>query len=76
MTNKYINFHKKAFNPNREKGGAAFEYILVSIFGLLLAVAAITFLSEAMQSKLSQLEDKLGIEFDFSQINPFGEDSN
>ena len=76
MTNKSVKFHKNVFGQNNKSGGAAFEYILVSIFGLLLSVAAIGFLSKAMKSKLSQLEEKLGIELDLSEINLIGGDTN
>lgn len=71
MTNKIKKFHKKVVGSKGDHGGAAFEYILVSIFGLLVSVAAIGFLSGAMEAKLSQLESQLGISFDFSEINPF-----
>ncbi|MFY7929089.1 MAG: hypothetical protein ACOVS5_09465 [Oligoflexus sp.] len=58
--------------PNPETGGAALEYIIVSIFGLLLAVAAIAFVGQAAKEKLKGLEDKLGIQFDTEALNPFG----
>jgi hypothetical protein len=62
----------QSLHPNPESGGAALEYIIVSIFGLLLAVAAIAFVGQAAKEKLKGLEDKLGIEFDADALNPFG----
>lgn len=50
------------FFPNQKsKGGAAIEYIIVSTFALLLAVAGITFVSKTVKEKIKTIEDKLGI---------------
>lgn len=68
-------FHKKTQKEGIEIGGAALEYILVSIFGLLLSVATITFVSDAIQKKLDTIEEKLGVKFDTSSINPFKSES-
>ncbi len=61
----------RLFFPNPETGGAALEYIVVSIFGLFLAVAAIAFVSQAAKQKMATVEEKLGIQFDLSSLNPF-----
>ncbi len=61
----------RLFFPDPETGGAALEYIIVSIFGLLLAVAAIAFVSQAAKQKMAAVEQKLGISFDLEDLNPF-----
>lgn len=61
----------KAFHPNREFGGVALEYIVISIFGLLLAVAAITIVGKATQEKMANIEQQLGIDLDLDALNPF-----
>lgn len=64
-------FHMKSKNSGIERGGAALEYILVSIFGLLLSIATITFVTDAIQKKLDTIQDRVGVEFDTASINPF-----
>ncbi len=61
----------RAFHTNRESGGVALEYIVVSIFGLLLAVAAIAIVGKATREKLSGIEQKLGIDLGLDALNPF-----
>ncbi len=61
----------RPFFPDPETGGAALEYIIVSIFGLVLALSAIAFVSQAAKQKLAAVEAKLGIEFNFDELNPF-----
>ena len=61
----------QVFNPKGEQGGAALEYIVVSVFGLLLSIAAIAFVGQAAEEKLRTLEEKLGVDFDFETLNPF-----
>jgi Flp pilus assembly pilin Flp len=68
-------FHKMTQKNGTERGGAALEYILVSIFGLLLSVATITFVSDAIQKKLDTIEERVGVKFDASSINPFKSES-
>lgn len=46
-----------------EHGGAAIEYIIVSLFALVFAVGAVTFVAEAMEEKLAALGSELGLEF-------------
>lgn len=72
---KFKTFHLKTRQEGIERGGAALEYILVSIFGLLLSVATITFVSDAIQKKLETIEDKIGVKFDTSSINPLHSES-
>ncbi|MFW7381686.1 MAG: hypothetical protein ACOH5I_22955 [Oligoflexus sp.] len=61
------------FFSNSERGGAAVEYIMVSVFGLLLAVAAIAFVRQAVQGRVAALEDRLGISMDSSGLEVFGD---
>lgn len=61
----------RIFFPNPETGGAALEYIVVSVFGLLLAIASITFVGSAAKQKLAAIEQQLGIELNLEELNPF-----
>lgn len=47
----------------REAGGAAIEYVLVSSFAAVMALAAISFVGQIIKDKLQAIEQKLGIEF-------------
>lgn len=55
-----------------QTGGAAIEYIIVSTFATILAIAAITFVTTTIKDKLTSLEDKIGISFDDESLNVFG----
>ena len=57
---------------DHQHGGAAIEYIIVSTFATLLAIAAIAFVSTSIKQKIEELEQKTGIEFDQESINLFG----
>ena len=54
---------------NKQEGGAAVEYIVVSIFGLLLAFAAIGMVAKTVKAKLQKFEEKVGIEWDDSVLD-------
>ena len=54
-----------------ESGSAAIEYIIVTVFGLLLSLATIAFVAKLAKQKISKLEDQLGLEFDFEAFNLF-----
>ena len=56
---------------NYESGGAALEYVVVSVFGLVLAIGAIAFISDSIEAKFANLEEAVGIEFDTRSLNPF-----
>lgn len=60
----------QAFHPNREAGGVALEYIVVSIFGLLLAIGAIAIVGKATKEKMATIEQKLGIDLELDSLNP------
>ncbi len=61
----------RVFGRNGEAGGAALEYIVVSVFGLLLAVASIAIVGQATREKLASIEQKLGIQLNLDELNPF-----
>lgn len=61
----------RLFFPDPETGGAALEYIIVSVFGLLLAIAAIGFVAQTAKQKMATVEQKLGVSFDLDALNPF-----
>lgn len=44
-----------------EAGGAAVEYVIVSIFGLVLAMAGVAIVTKTVKAKLTQFEEKMGI---------------
>ena len=56
-----------------QTGGAAIEYIIVSTFATLLAIAAIAFVSTSIKQKIEELEQKTGITFDQESINLFND---
>ena len=55
----------------RMRGGAAIEYIIVSTFAMLMAVGGVVFVSKALKTKMSKLEEKLGITFDGDALDLF-----
>ena len=69
-------FNKRVFGKNLEKGAAALEYVLVTMFGLAFSIAAIAFVADTMGKKFKHLEESLGVEFDISSLNPFAEDGS
>lgn len=64
---------QRVFFSNHQKGGAAVEYIMISVFGLLLAVAAIAFVRQAVQGRIAGIEERLGISMDDSGLAIFGD---
>ena len=54
-----------------EHGGAALEYILVSTFAAVVGMAALTFIGKVVQSQLTHLADRLGIDETPDLSNPF-----
>jgi Flp pilus assembly pilin Flp len=50
---------------SREAGGAAIEYVLVSLFATVFSVAAIAFVSKVIKTKMTEIGEKLGIEMEF-----------
>lgn len=48
----------------REYGGAALEYLMVSTFAAVVAIAALGFLGTVVKEQLTKLGDRLGVEAD------------
>lgn len=69
----WYSFKSASRKLGKEHGGVAMEYVLVSVFGLLAAIAAITFISQAVESKFAAVEQELGVDFDLEAMNPFSE---
>jgi Flp pilus assembly pilin Flp len=55
---------KRIFRDGDEAGGAAIEYIIVSIFAMVVAVAGVTLVSKAVKKKLDDIQQKYGIELE------------
>lgn len=47
----------------KEVGGAAVEYIIVTTFATVLAIASVTFVANAIKTKMGQIEKKLDVSF-------------
>lgn len=56
---------------NRQHGGAALEYILVSIFGLILSLTTLSFVKSAIEEQLNKVESELGIELELNKLDIF-----
>ena len=48
-------------NPGRQRGAAALEYILVSTFAAVVAIAALGFVGKVVREQLATMASKLGI---------------
>lgn len=60
-------------NTRHKIGSAALEYVLVSTFGLLAAVAAIGFVGKMFKDRLEKMSEKLGIETTEFDLDIFNE---
>ncbi len=54
--NKFMKKRRSQF------GGAAMEYVVVSTFALLVAVAGIGFVGKLFQEKMQAISEKLGVD--------------
>jgi hypothetical protein len=69
----------KQLPPNRQhlyspqRGGAAIEYIVVSIFALTLSITAIGVLTAAYKDRLQVFSEKSGVEIELDEFD-FGFD--
>lgn len=63
---------KKALAKKTEKdgeyGGSALEYLIVSLFSLLLAIAAIHFVGKVIKKHAADIEAKAGITLELPEI--------
>lgn len=72
---KQLGLNKESHRPfgtNSEAGGAAMEYIIVSLFGTFLTIAALGYLSQVLQDKLSDIAQELGVAAPTIRLSPFG----
>lgn len=51
-----------------EYGGSALEYLIVSLFSLLLAIAAIHFVGKVIKKHAADIEAKAGITLELPEI--------
>ena len=65
--------HRLPFGANAEAGGAAMEYIIVSLFGTFLTLATLGYLSQVLQDKLGEIAQELGVAAPTIRLAPFGE---
>ncbi len=56
---------------NKQKGGVALEYILVSAFAAVASTLILGVIGGITKQKLEQLKEKFGIEADFSAFDSF-----
>lgn len=56
---------------NREYGGAAFEYLLVSAFAMLLTVALLGIVTAVTRDHVQKMAEKTGIVIEDHEFNPF-----
>jgi Flp pilus assembly pilin Flp len=47
-----------------QHGGAAIEYIIVSLFAAVVALAAITYVGKVLKQKVDDIASKMGVESD------------
>ena len=52
----------KIFFLNKERGGAALEYLIVSIFAVILSITILGYCSSIINKKLNEIFLKLGME--------------
>ncbi len=57
-------------------GGAALEYVLVTTFAALTGIAALSFAGKIVKDRLAVIADKLGIEADVGDWDPFAGKEN
>ncbi len=50
------------FLRNPTRGGAAVEYVIVSLFAAVVAIASVTFIGSLVQKKVRDLSAKMGLE--------------
>ena len=55
-----------------QEGGAALEYVIISVFGLALSIAAVAYVRQAVERQFADFSQETGIEFDSSALGSFG----
>ena len=59
---------------HNEKGGVALEYVLVTTFAAIAAIALLTVMGTIAKNKISKLSEKVKMPIEDFEINPFDED--
>jgi len=44
---------------NKESGGAALEYVIVSAFGIVLSMTAVGFIAKIFKEKMSEVQQQI-----------------
>ena len=57
------------FSKNRSRGSATLEYIMVTIFGLILTASAMRMVNKIYQSKLQEVTKNMNIDIDHEELN-------
>lgn len=63
----------KTMPPTGQFGGAAMEYIIVSLFGTFITMMAIAYLGRVFETKIQSIATQMGVEapnFDLSLFSP------
>ena len=58
-------------NKNKEFGGVALEYLLVTIFATLMTAILFSVVANLTQQKIRDIADKFDLEIGEIEINPF-----
>jgi hypothetical protein len=60
----------------KNRGGAALEYVVISLFGITLTLGGISIVSNIYKEKLDKLSEKFGLEIssDFLDVTDFARD--
>jgi hypothetical protein len=58
-------------STNKEKGGVALEYVLISTFAVFATIALIGIMSKIGKDKLNELTKKHDIHVEEFELNPF-----
>ncbi len=62
----------QGLTKNKQRGGAAIEYLLVNLFALFVTIGAISFFIKASKAHLAKATHKLGIDHDDLDFDIFG----
>ena len=56
-----------------QRGAAALEYIMVSTFAAVMALAAMAFVGKVVKEELTKLGSRLGVDAEVGDLSPFGD---
>ncbi len=69
MKKAVSSYRKQVLKNKPESGAAALEYIIISVFGLILTAASISLVGRVVNEKLADYEEELGIELSIPTID-------